>query len=179
MSLNYCQKGRGKADRTCCICRLVRKMGAWICACQLKITDKVLLSDGSCATIEAIEVEKLAVPQTTHNFEVANFHTYYVGNLSILCHNRCKLAKNMEKAGTKFKPDEDAHHLYPNQFREKFKEIGIEIDDAANGIVMNKNTHRAGAYAYNKLWAEVIDSVTIENAPQYMRKFMKIVYGIS
>lgn len=82
-----------------------------------------MLSDGSCATIEAIEVEKLAIPQTTYNFEVADFHTYYVGNLSILCHNRCKLAKNMEKAGTKFKPDEDAHHLYSNQFREKFKEI--------------------------------------------------------
>lgn len=147
-------------------------------AYALKKGDIVLLSDGSCATIEAIEVEKLAIPQTTYNFEVAESHTYYVGNLSILCHNRCKLAKNMEKAGTKFKPDEDAHHLYPNQFREKFKEIGIEIDDAANGIVMNKNTHRAGAYAYNKLWAEVIDSVTIENAPQYMQKFMKIVYGI-
>lgn len=25
---------------------------------------------------------------------------------------------------------------------------------------------------------KVIDSVTIENAPQYMQKFMKIVYGI-
>ena len=148
-------------------------------AYALKKGDIVLLSDGSCATIEAIEVEKLAIPQTTYNFEVAESHTYYVGNLSILCHNRCKLAKNMVKVGTKFKPDDDAHHLYPNQFREKFKEIGIEIDDAANGIVMNKNTHRAGAYAYNKLWAEVIDSVTIENAPQYMRKFMKIVYGIS
>ena len=148
-------------------------------AYALKKSDIVLLSDGRYGIIEKTETVSLSAPETTYNLEVADFHTYYVGNLSILCHNRCKLAKNMEKAGTKFKPDEDAHHLYPNQFREKFKEIGIEIDDAANGIVMNKNTHRAGAYAYNKLWAEVIDSVTIENAPQYMRKFMKIVYGIS
>ena len=28
------------------------------------------------------------------------------------------------------------------------------MGDGANGFVMNKNTHRAGAYAYNKLWAE-------------------------
>lgn len=151
----------------------------FLLAKNLKANEKLLFSDGKEVIIEKKEIEILTQAETTYNFEVADFHTYYVGNLSILCHNRCKLAKNMEKAGTKFKPDEDAHHLYPNQFREKFKEIGIEIDDAANGIVMNKNTHRAGAYAYNKLWAEVIDSVTIENAPQYMRKFMKIVYGIS
>lgn len=55
-------------------------IGAWICSRQLKITDKVLLSDGSSAIIEAIEVEKLAVPQITYNFEVAESHTYYVSN---------------------------------------------------------------------------------------------------
>lgn len=63
--------------------------GAWICANQLKITDKVLLSYGSNAIIEAIEVEKLAVPQTTYNFEVADFHTYYVTQADVLVHNAC------------------------------------------------------------------------------------------
>ena len=57
-------------------------------AYALKKGDIVLLSDGSCATIEAIEVEKLAVPQTTYNFEVADFHTYYVSENSVLVHNK-------------------------------------------------------------------------------------------
>ena len=65
-------------------------IGAWICARHLRITDKVLLSDGSCAIIEAIEVEKLAVPQTTYNFEVADFHTYYVTQTDVLVHNACR-----------------------------------------------------------------------------------------
>lgn len=141
----------------------------WVKEGELKAGDVPKLYDGKEVIIEKTEIEILTQAETTYNFEVADFHTYYVGNLSILCHNRCKLAKNMEKAGTKFKPDEDAHHLYPNHFRDKFEGMGITIDDAVNGIVMNKNTHRAGAYAYNKLWAEVIDSVNIKNAPQYMR----------
>lgn len=37
--------------------------------------------------IEAIEVEKLAVPQTTYNFEVADFHTYFVGENPVCVHN--------------------------------------------------------------------------------------------
>lgn len=38
-----------------------------------------MLSTGVCAIIEAIEVEQLEVPETTYNFEVEDFHTYYVG----------------------------------------------------------------------------------------------------
>lgn len=37
--------------------------------------------------IEAIEVEKLAVPQATYNFEVADFHTYFVGENPVCVHN--------------------------------------------------------------------------------------------
>ncbi len=50
-----------------------------------------MLSDGSSAIIEAIEVEKLAVPQTTYNFEVADFHTYYVTQTKVLVHNSCRV----------------------------------------------------------------------------------------
>ena len=48
--------------------------------------------------IEAIEVEKLAVPQTTYNFEVADFHTYFVGENPVCVHNLCnKEAENVAK----------------------------------------------------------------------------------
>ena len=106
----------------------------FLLAKNLKANEKLLLSDGKEVIIEKIEVEQLAESETTYNFEVADFHTYYVGNLGILCHNRCKLGKNMEKAGTKFKANEDAHHLYPQKFRAKFAKIGINVDDAVNGI---------------------------------------------
>lgn len=65
--------------------------GTWICANELKVSDQVLLSNGNCATINAIEVEKLAFYQTTYNFEVVDFHTYYVSDSKILTHNKCYL----------------------------------------------------------------------------------------
>ena len=46
---------------------------------------------------------KLAAPETTYNFEVADFHTYYVGSNGVLVHNN--------KCGSDFKkysPDEIA-----------------------------------------------------------------------
>ena len=86
--------------------------GKWICARDLKISDKVLLSDGTCAIIELIEVETLSAPETTYNFEVADFHTYYVSDNKVLVHNKCpgkrftedqqaviELAKEAKRAG--------------------------------------------------------------------------------
>ena len=48
-----------------------------------------MLSDGSCAIIEEIQVEKLSAPETTYNFEVADYHTYYVSDSKVLVHNDC------------------------------------------------------------------------------------------
>ena len=152
--------------------------GKWITAKELKVSDQVLLSDGSCAIIEEIQVEKLSAPETTYNFEVADYHTYYVSDSKVLVHNRCKLGKNMEKEGKLLKDTEDAHHLYPQKYRSKFKDIGIDVDDAANGIAMDSKIHRAGARAYNKLWEEVIDEVTEETAESYMKDFMKKAYNV-
>ena len=53
---------------------------------ELKIGSKLLLSDGSYAIIEAVRAIHYDESQTTYNFEVADFHTYYVGN-GVLVHN--------------------------------------------------------------------------------------------
>ena len=54
---------------------------------ELKLYEKVLLSDGSCGTIDSIGIEALLKPETTYNFEVADYHTYYVGENSVCVHN--------------------------------------------------------------------------------------------
>lgn len=56
-----------------------------------------MLSDGTSVTIEAIEKECLSVPETTYNFEVADFHTYYVSDSKVLVHNDCKGASKKQK----------------------------------------------------------------------------------
>ena len=59
----------------------------WVSACKLKSGDKVLLSDGKYGIIISVRVEELETPETTYNFEVEDFHTYYVGEESVCVHN--------------------------------------------------------------------------------------------
>lgn len=47
-------------------------------------------SDNKRVIIYAIEVEQLSNPETTYNFEVEDFHTYYVTESKVLVHNACK-----------------------------------------------------------------------------------------
>ena len=52
--------------------------------------DKLLLSDEKEVIIEKVEVETLTKAETIYNFEVADFHTYYVSDCKVLVHNKCK-----------------------------------------------------------------------------------------
>ena len=51
--------------------------------------DKLTLSDGRQVKIEKIEKEELAKAETKYNFEVKDFHTYYVTENDVLVHNDC------------------------------------------------------------------------------------------
>ena len=91
--------------------------GVWICANQLQIGDKVLLSNGNSAIIESVEVEKLSEPETTYNFEVADFHTYYVSDSKVLVHNMCAhdniLANVKYTEKVKLQMTQDINHGFP------------------------------------------------------------------
>ncbi len=58
----------------------------WVSACDLKKGDRVLLSDGQYGIITGTKTESCE-PFVTYNFEVADFHTYYVGMNGICVHN--------------------------------------------------------------------------------------------
>ncbi|MCH5163688.1 MAG: hypothetical protein J1F36_01580 [Clostridiales bacterium] len=66
---------------------------------DLKIFDILLQSDGTHAIIKDIDVEKLEKAETTYNFEVADFHTYYVTESSILVHNKCPAGSPLPNEG--------------------------------------------------------------------------------
>ena len=61
----------------------------WTAACRLRAGDILILQDGRYAIVEKIQHEILETPVTVYNFEVADFHTYYVGLNSVLVHNTC------------------------------------------------------------------------------------------
>ncbi|MDY5286184.1 MAG: polymorphic toxin-type HINT domain-containing protein [Lentihominibacter sp.] len=71
----------------------------WTNAYDLKAGDKVRLEDGTTGTVEKTKHVALDTPVTVYNFEVEDFHTYYVSEQKVLVHNTCAAtAKNTQVA---------------------------------------------------------------------------------
>jgi len=47
----------------------------------------VLLENGKYGIIKRVTFQQLEIPETTYNFEVEDYHTYYIGEEGILVHN--------------------------------------------------------------------------------------------
>ena len=83
----------------------------WIAACKLRAGDILVLQSGKYVIVEKVQHEILESPIAVYNFEVADFHTYYVGESAVLVHNACgnrntadqtaviQLAKEAKKSG--------------------------------------------------------------------------------
>ena len=87
-----------------------------------------------------------------------------------------KKARKMKKVG------DDAHHIFPQAFRDVFFDpiLHIDIDDVKYGVWLEGRFHKKYAYAYNKIWKKAIDAniITEKNAMRYAKKFMKVIYGV-
>ena len=62
----------------------------WTDAIQLRAGDRLQLLNGEYVIVEQVQHEILEAPVTVYNFEVEDFHTYYVSDSAILVHNACK-----------------------------------------------------------------------------------------
>lgn len=51
--------------------------------------DRLVSVNGSYVVVEKIQHELLESPITVYNFEVEDYHTYYVGETGVLVHNTC------------------------------------------------------------------------------------------
>ena len=71
----------------------------WTNASDLKAGDKVRLEDGTTGTVEKAKHAALDTQVTVYNFEVEDFHTYYVSEQKVLVHNTCAMTvKNTQVA---------------------------------------------------------------------------------
>ena len=64
----------------------------WCSAIEIRAGDILKLADGRAVTVTATEYEKLDTPVKVYNFEVEDFHTYYVGEQAVLVHNKCAVS---------------------------------------------------------------------------------------
>lgn len=76
----------------------VNKFG-WTLAGSLKAGDVLVLSNGELVTVEWVQHEILESPIKVYNFEVEDFHTYFVGECSVLVHNMCQTSTDTPKPG--------------------------------------------------------------------------------
>ena len=61
----------------------------WTAACDLRAGDILVLVNGEYVVVEQVQHELLESPIKVYNFEVADFHTYYVSCIGVLVHNLC------------------------------------------------------------------------------------------
>lgn len=62
----------------------------WVCAGALEIGDKVFLKNGCIEKIQSVKSKKTEDPVKMYNFEVDDFHIYFVGESEIYVHNLCR-----------------------------------------------------------------------------------------
>lgn len=67
----------------------------WTGASHLQKGDKVKLKCGKIVAVDNVTVEQLKIPVKVYNFEVEDFHTYFVEKNSVLVHNMCTAPKNI------------------------------------------------------------------------------------
>ena len=63
-------------------------------ASELKIGDEVKSLSGDIYSICEVSIDRLKVPIHVYNFEVEDWHTYYVSEAGLLVHNLCKTTPN-------------------------------------------------------------------------------------
>ena len=71
----------------------------WTSAIDLRAGDILVMLNGEYVVVEQVQHELLESPETTYNFEVEDYHTYYVGKYSILAHNACDNLKKISTDG--------------------------------------------------------------------------------
>ena len=62
----------------------------WTKAVHLRTGDILVLVNGEYVIVEKVQHEILETPVTVYNFQVEDYHTYYVADAGVLVHNNCK-----------------------------------------------------------------------------------------
>jgi len=126
----------------------------WTDAIHLRAGDILVLVNGEYVVVEKIQHEILEAPVTVYNFQVEDYHTYYVAN-GVLVHNRCGGETAATKRGKQMHKDWD----YGQNGTTIFKEFSIpgvgRIDavDFGNRIVyeLKPNNPRAIRQGWKQL----------------------------
>ena len=123
----------------------------WVEASSLHAGMTIWFANGTKGTVEDISNEGLEEPVTVYNFEVTDFHTYFVGECGVLVHNTCTIQDNYKKG-----------HEYQDEVTQKIQnDLGAE--NVATEITLKQidpDTHEIMGVPGTTIRADVIDKST-------------------
>jgi len=120
----------------------------WIDAIRLRAGDRLQLLNGEYVIVEQVQHEILETPITVYNFEVQDYHTYFITHSEILVHNA-----NCDKMGTPKGNMTGNHEVQNKQVRDALKSIGQ--DTPKNRRILHDAIHGMG-YGYQEVLDEAI-----------------------
>jgi len=136
----------------------------WVEAKKLS-TNSLLLTNDGYVQVDSVEFNIMDKELWVYNLTVAYNHTYTVSTEDVVVHNACgdsaKLRQNLIDAGDAV-PDypNAAHHIVPSsdarysqaaQARDKLLSLGIDINDASNGVFLSTSKNVAGTTYHRTL----------------------------
>ena len=95
----------------------------------------------------------LSEPQTTYNFEVEDFHTYYVGENEVLTHNKCVVKDGDYQAVVNEFNETEAPHAHILKNRKRVAVVG------ATGSIVKGSKQRGIVQFVSKHKNEIIDGI--------------------
>jgi hypothetical protein len=103
----------------------------WVLAGELNEGDVLRLKSGENVKVTKLERVDLKEPVKVYNFEVQDWHTYYVSDINVLVHNKAARYEptNIKKVDDKFlkKNNIDAHELKKDVLGRRAKISGYDI----------------------------------------------------
>ncbi len=116
----------------------------WCSAIEIRAGDILKLSNGKTAVVSKVYSETLSSPVTVYNFEVEDYHTYYVGNHTVLVHNLCKqelIAGNKNGYNAKVSVGGEQNHARPHAHIFYKRQKLASVDESGEVIVgkLDKN----------------------------------------
>ena len=143
----------------------------WTNAVHLRAGDILVLLNGEYVIVEKIQHELLETPISVYNFEVEDYHTYYVSEAGVLVHNNCgdtgtyNQLKNANKGS-----GNEVHHIIEKRFVSK---TNYSSAGQMQSVVLTKGQHRKFTNAWRKHIPYGSKNVTAER----IKKVARIVYA--
>ena len=141
----------------------------WTEAIQLRAGDRLQLLNGEYIVVEQVQHELLESPETTYNFEVEDFHTYYVGSWSVLVHNRCEKYHKATRTDNGIKQGAEITKKQALNRLRNGKDVFVNTKSVAKSLAKK-------AFGNAKVYSEI--HPTIPNAMNHFHDGVNHIYHI-